>query len=318
MEGKGRFAEYANFLKDHSGAVCGFLLLVQRESVENLCRFSFRTHPKATEVGDILTAEQLLRVHGYGQHKRNLARTAAEKTEEARRPKSVFPVDDRVACVTMHAAHTCQQLSVGVTPPADLASAGAAVGESDGVDMQSDCASLTSLTSAAGLLRQQLVRATNRGPSARSIAATLQESAAAGERVDELSFKHLSGRVAAYGVRAPAMVKNVRRVVVGAQAVDEATLNKILQAGVAEARADGDYAEIIEASGSDVRERAIELARAYYNYRQRKKLNGRKGSWPKFDPDKANIASYPDADEQGNEIRSAVAAAASTSVAATS
>ena len=323
MAGKGTFAKFCTFLKENPADVCGHLLLVQRLPVGSISRVSWALHPKAGDVGDVLLPEQLKDVFGYGQHKRNMAREAAAaasatgKGAAQRRVHdgagAIMPSSDRVACVTMLAPHTCQKslMLPPVLPPdlPDLVSSAdhrsAKIGDETGSDDASDHLSeAISLTSAAGLLRQQLKRRTNQGPTSKSVAATLQSQASAGERVEDLSMKNLGDKLAHYGIANSSMVKNVRRVILGtAIAVDETVVMELLQAAVAEAKADGDYAEIIEASAAEVTARALELAQQRYTAGMKRKMAGRKGPVPPFDAVKAGITPYIDVDEDGTQIR---------------
>jgi len=330
MTGKGKFADFCTFLKQHYTDVCGHCLLVQRASPASIARVSFKLHPKAVDVGDILLPEQLRTVCGYGQHKRNLAREAQDLTKatagSGARDGAVLPDTDKVACVTMLSPHTCHlqhQRALFDDPTAALADnirmyadegnasfddfAVPACNSSLHLDDRSETASLTS---AAGLIRQQLKRHTNRGAASKSIASTLQDEASPGEQVESLDMKHLGNKLAHYGVAAPSALKNVRRVIIGAaQRVDEAEIMDIFQGAVADAKADGDYAEIIEATGAEITARAIELAELQYHRKMKRKVagqsNGKRARYPKFDPNKSGISPYPDEDENGTPLRCA-------------
>jgi hypothetical protein len=124
-------------------------------------------------------------------------------------------------------------------------------------------------------------RKTNSHPGARSIAYALQLSEPS-EMMQKMSVTLLSEKLASYGPTNPTLAKQVRRYLVGGKPVDEFALNNLLQGAIAQARDDGDYAELIEATAQEVRDRMYEIAEARYKKHWKRACNGRKAKMPPF------------------------------------
>ena len=98
----------------------------------------------------------------------------------------------------------------------------------------------------------QLRRHSNQGPRPEALAHTLQQHAPT-ESFTGLSTEQVTERLRQFGQGAERKARQVKRVLLGTgRVVDETLVNNHLQAMVAAARADGDYAELIEVSGAVV------------------------------------------------------------------
>ena len=93
--------------------------------------------------------------------------------------------------------------------------------------------------------------------------------------------------------------RQVRRILLHNDGVGEQAVHFILQGLKVLAEADGDYLHIIEASGVEVRERAIEMAKSRYEHTMKMKKRGRKYKHPPFDLKMANIRHYPNVSQDG-------------------
>ena len=253
MSGKGAFLNFLKFLNSNHTACCGFMLQTQTMKQDQLRKVSWRVTKKADEVGDTINTMCWECVAGNGTHKRNLFREVNEevqdvKPEGASHYLNIDPTRSVVAAVTLYARHRCMaKLNVGNSDEQVNA------GNNHDAHSTSDCTSLPeSLTSAAGLQRAYCSKLTNCGPSSKAIARQLQ--CQHGEQfMATCNIKQLQEKLAPFGVQGDTRVKQVRRVLLArGSTVDDTTCNEMLQAGVANARKDGDYAELIEANGAEV------------------------------------------------------------------
>jgi hypothetical protein len=103
------------------------------------------------------------------------------------------------------------------------------------------------------LQRQLLKRKNNCGPSASALVYSLLQLPTY-HHMDALTLKlkDLETALAIFGPEAPAKAPQVRRVLLGRKGVEEQALNNLLQGVCDAARVEGDYAEIIEATGAEV------------------------------------------------------------------
>jgi hypothetical protein len=285
MKGKGKFVLFLKFLRDHPTEVCGFFCLAQRVTREQVRRYSWCSD-KATEVGDILNELQLQRIQGHGKHKRNLWREAQQRKEPDSRANSHLDDGEYVSVITMYAPHRCVPTG--------------REGEEDDVSLET-----SSLTSAAGLAaavqRVSMKRQSNCGPSAKALAHTLQVKNTAGS-MQEANAATLASKLAEYGPGAVARASQVRRFLISGQPVDESVVNNLFQGAVEEARAHGDYVQVLEASGAIIKARQLELAEARCRNHMKREIAGRKIAIPPFDPLTAGVPDYPDYDERGVRI----------------
>ena len=93
--------------------------------------------------------------------------------------------------------------------------------------------------------------------------------------MQETKLPRLTDKLALFGPSNLTVAKQVRRFLVGGGPVDETTLNNLLQGAIAKARDDGDYAELIEASAQEVRDRMHKIAEARYRNQWKRALAGR-------------------------------------------
>ena len=185
----------------------------------------------------------------------------------------------------MYAPHTCFQ-----PPPIDPGGDFASVTESAGV-------SLTSATA----LQDQMKRKTNCGAAPKSIAFTMQLKEPS-NMMQSTSVPLLADKLALYGPSKSYVAKSVRRYLVGGGPVDECALNHLLQGAIAQARDDGDYAELIEATAQEVRDRMYEIALARYKNQWKRSCKGRDAKMPPFNLSPDDMPDVRDVDDDGSPI----------------
>ena len=285
MKGKNAFAEFVQFLAKNLNSACGFIFQAQLMTADQRASYSYRDSQAAKDVTIWLNGHAD-RVQGNSAHKQRLMTNAAKDPSSVDRGDD-FGLDDKRAFITMFADHRCPERSVPSGPPVI-----------DG-DQESDSVSLTSASALA--MREHMKRMTGRGPTPKSLAYTLQLQEPS-RVMQETSLPRLNDKLAFFGPSNPAVAKQVRRFLVGGGPVDETTLNNLLQGAIAQARDDGDYAELIEASAQEVRDRMHEIAEARYRNQWKRACAGRPGKMPPFDPSRANIPQVDDRDEFGNPI----------------
>lgn len=285
MKGKNAFAEFVQFLAKNLNSACGFIFQAQLMTADQRASYSYRDSQAAKDVTIWLNGHAD-RVQGNSAHKQRLMTNAAKDPSSVDRGDD-FGLDDKRAFITMFADHRCPERSVPSGPPVI-----------DG-DQESDSVSLTSASALA--MREHMKRMTGRGPTPKSLAYTLQLQEPS-RVMQETSLPRLNDKLALFGPSNPAVAKQVRRFLVGGGPVDETTLNNLLQGAIAQARDDGDYAELIEASAQEVRDRMHEIAEARYRNQWKRACAGRPGKMPPFDPSRANIPQVDDRDEYGNPI----------------
>jgi hypothetical protein len=290
MKGKDAFTNFVQFLYRNPTTTCGFILQAQLMTVDQRKNFSYRDTPAAKDVTAWLH-EYSDRVEGHSAHKQRLRCLAAGGTSsEHSWPHRGFSAgdlgsDDKKAYVTMYAAHRCFQPDL-----LDTGGDSASVSESAGL-------SLTSATA----LQEQMKRKTNSHPGARSIAYALQLSEPS-EMMQKMSVTLVSEKLASYGPTNPSLAKQVRRYLVGGKPVDEFALNNLLQGAIAQARDDGDYAELIEATAQEVRDRMYEIAEARYKKHWKRACNGRKAKMPPFNLSPEDMPDVREVDDDGSPI----------------
>ena len=289
MKGKDAFTNFVQFLYRNPTTTCGFILQAQLMTVDQRKNFSYRDTPAAKDVTAWLH-EYSDRVEGHSAHKQRLrclatGGTSSEHSWPHRGFSGDLGSDDKKAYVTMYAAHRCFQPDL-----LDTGGDSASVSESAGL-------SLTSATA----LQEQMKRKTNCHPGARSIAYALQLSEPS-EMMQKMSVTLLSEKLASYGPTNPSLAKQVRRYLVGGKPVDEFALNNLLQGAIAQARDDGDYAELIEATAQEVRDRMYEIAEARYKKHWKRACNGRKAKMPPFNLSPEDMPDVRDVDDDGSPI----------------
>ena len=267
MRGQHAFAKFIQFLQQSPSTTCGFIYQAQLISAVQRKTFSYRDTQSAKEVTAWLTSDEG-RVAGNSAHKERLRTLLASGTPfEDPWPHGGLSgdlgPDDKRAYVTMYAPHTCFQ-----PPPIDPGGDFASVTESAGV-------SLTSATA----LQDQMKRKTNCGAAPKSIAFTMQLKEPS-NMMQSTSVPLLADKLALYGPSKSYVAKSVRRYLVGGGPVDECALNHLLQGAIAQARDDGDYAELIEATAQEVRDRMYEIALARYKNQWKRSCKGRDAKMP--------------------------------------
>ena len=289
MKGQHAFANFIQFLRQSPATTCGFIFQAQLMTVDQRKNFSYRDTQAAKEVTAWLTSDEG-RVEGNSAHKERL-RTLAASGQAFDDPwphggySGDLESDDKRAYVTMYAPHRCCQ-----PPP---------------VDPSGDFASVSDLhdpsLSSATALHEQMKRKTNCGAAPKSIAFTMQLKEPS-NMMQSTSVPLLVDKLAVYGHSKPHVVKQVRRHLVGGGTVDEFALNNLLQGAIAQARADGDYAELIEATAQEVRDRMYEIAESRYKNQWKRACNGRNQKMPPFTPSPGDMPDLRDVDDDGSPI----------------
>jgi hypothetical protein len=291
MKGKDAFAKFLQFLYSNPTTTCGFIFQAQLITAEQRKNFSYRDTQAAKDVTAWLKSD-MDRVQGNSAHKQRLKALAASGTpsEDSLTHEGCSGdngSDDKKAYVTMYAHHRCYQ------PPPNLLDTGgdsASVSESAGPSLSS-----------ATALHEQMKRKTNSVPAAKSIAYTLQLNEPS-NLMQRTSVPLLSEKLAFYGSSNLGLAKQVRRYLVGGKPVDEFALNNLLQGAIAQARDDGDYAELIEATAQEVRDRMYEIAEDRYKKQWKRACHGRKAKMPPFNLSPEDMPNVQDVDTDGSPI----------------
>ena len=288
MMGKGAFAIFLQFLASHQESTCGFILQAQSMSLDQRNRFMWRETKAAKDVTAWLGVSAD-RVAGHSAHKQRLAANPSDASVPMQPLESgndVMTIDqeDKAAYVTMFAPHTCNEAAEA------LAAGGSVVDGSDSI----------SLTSASAL-RDVMRRKTNSRASAASLAWTLQLGQPA-RSMQETTLPNLSDKLAAFGPIHRSQVKQVRRYLVSGHRVNEGTINNLLQGAIALAKEDGDYAELIEATAREVKDRMYEMAKHRYVKQWARRCQDRRVPMPPFNPSADDIPDVPDTDGDGHPI----------------
>jgi len=290
MRGKDAFANFMQFLQRNPTTTCGFIFQAQLITAEQRKKFSYRDTQAAKEVTAWLTSNSD-RVEGHSSHKHRLMTLAAGGPPFVDQwPYDGYSgdlgSDDKRAFVTMYAPHRCFH------PQPDVV-------DDSGGDFASVSESAGHSLSSATALQEHMKRKTNCGAGARSIAHTMQLKEPS-NLMQSTSVPVLVDKLALYGHSKPGVAKQVRRYLVGGGPVDEFALNNLLQGAIAQARDDGDYAELIEATAQEVRDRMYEIAEARYKNQWKRACNGRKAKMPPFIPSPGDMPDVRDVDENGS------------------
>ena len=189
--------------------------------------------------------------------------------------------------ITFYSAHRCGS-------PPDF--------HPDGDD-NTDFDSITSAPSLAAKLSLGKHFKSN-GPTATSLAHTLLQNSLTGAGSDPMRMdaKALTEALDSFVPDGARVQRNVRRVLLSRQRVEDDAMNHLFQGQLQAARDDGHYAEAIEATGEEVSQRFRELAMARYTNAMKKSADGRKFKIPKWDESHAKLPIFPNEDEEGQPI----------------